>query len=140
MLWLLEQAPPYLPYLLYAVGFLALVVAIVVDLLAKYRVLVISVCISMLMAASWLVGANEIRHIFATKLLEARVDVMKAEIAAANISAKTEFVYVDKIQKVRDTQIVIQEKIRDVAITVDENCKISPEIVNIHNKATERPQ
>lgn len=140
MLWIIEQIPEYVTYLLFIAGFISLIGVMVIDLAITYRVIIISVCMIALMAASWLVGAREINRIFAFKLMEAQNQVLEAEVKAANISAKTEFIYVDKIQKVRDTQVVIQERIRDVAVTVDEKCKISPELIDIHNAATERPK
>ena len=140
MLWIIDQIPEYATYLLFALGFVTLVVVLAIELTITYRVIVISTCLLSLMSASWLVGAREINRIFAFKLMEAQNQVLEAEVSAAKISARTEFVYVDKIQKVRDTQVVIQERIRDVAITVDENCKLSPELIEIHNMAAERPQ
>lgn len=140
MLWILEQIPAYVTYLLFAVGFLTLIAVMAIELSVTIRVIAISFCVMVMMAASWLVGAREIEQVFATKLMEAQQQVLQAEVVAANISAKTEFVYVDKIQKVRDTQVVIQERIREVSINIDENCKISPELIEIHNNATEKPQ
>jgi hypothetical protein len=40
---------------------------------------------------------------------------------------------------VRDTQIVVQEKIREVEKVINEKCEIDPAVIDIHNHAAETP-
>lgn len=139
MLWILDQIPEYVTYVLFVLGSVALVLTIVLNLTVTLRVITSFSCALLLTLAGWLTGAHGVSNVFKIELLEANNKVLKAEATAANVSAKTEYVYVDKIQKVRDTHVVIQEKIRDVEIKIDENCKISPELIEIHNRATVKP-
>lgn len=59
----------------------------------------------------------------------------RAEGEAKTATAKVEYVYVDKIQKVTETKVVIQEKIRNVATEIDQQCKVSPKAVELLNAA-----
>jgi len=42
---------------------------------------------------------------------------------------------VTQIQTIKDVQVVIQERIREVEKILDAECKIPPEAVSIHNDA-----
>jgi hypothetical protein len=69
-----------------------------------------------------------------------RVAAMEEKIAEAEVkSAKTntviQKVYVDKVKVVKDTQYVIQERIKEVEKLIDKECKVAPEAVDIHNDA-----
>jgi hypothetical protein len=69
-----------------------------------------------------------------------RVAAMEEKIAEAEAkSAKTntviQKVYVDKVKVVKDTQYVIQERIKEVEKLIDKECKVAPEAVDIHNDA-----
>ena len=78
---------------------------------------------------------------YATEMMwRERVAAMEEKIAEAEVkSAKTntviQKVYVDKVKVVRDTQYVIQERIKEVEKLIDKECKVAPEAVDIHNDA-----
>ena len=78
---------------------------------------------------------------YATEIMwRERVAAMEEKIAAAEVkSAKTntiiQKVYVDKVKVVRDTQYVIQERIKEVEKLIDKDCRVAPEAVDIHNDA-----
>jgi hypothetical protein len=61
----------------------------------------------------------------------ARIEI--AETKARETNARIEYVFQDKIQKVKETQVVIQERIKNVSVNVDAECKITAETVNILN-------
>jgi hypothetical protein len=44
-------------------------------------------------------------------------------------------VYIDRVKTVKDTQYVIQERIKEVEKIIDKECKVVPEAVDIHNAA-----
>lgn len=69
-----------------------------------------------------------------------RVAAMEEKVAAAEVkSAKTntviQKVYIDKVKVVKDTQYVIQERIKEVEKLIDKDCRVAPEAVDIHNDA-----
>ena len=78
---------------------------------------------------------------YATEMMwRDRVAAMEEKVAAAEVkSAKTntviQKVYVDKVKVVKDTQYVIQERIKEVEKLIDKDCRVAPEAVDIHNDA-----
>jgi hypothetical protein len=65
--------------------------------------------------------------------LEAQVKVSEAQSQTAN--AEIKIVYRERIKVVQDTQIVVQEKIREVEKIVDAQCEVAPEAIDILNQA-----
>lgn len=61
--------------------------------------------------------------------------VKVAEEKAQTANGKIEYVFKDKVVKVKETQVVIQERIRDVALNIDKQCKITKESIDILNDA-----
>jgi hypothetical protein len=69
--------------------------------------------------------------------LEAKVKI--AEEQSQKVNTVIQKVYVDKVKVVKDTQIVIQKEIVEVAAKMDAKCVVIPEALNILNHAAERP-
>jgi hypothetical protein len=67
--------------------------------------------------------------------LEAQVKVSEVKAESANKEIQIE--YRDRIKVVRDTQIVVQEKIREVEKIVDAKCEVAPEAIDILNQAAQ---
>ena len=44
-------------------------------------------------------------------------------------------VYKDKIKVVKETQVVVQEKIKTVEVKIDSQCKITDDTIDILNQA-----
>lgn len=79
------------------------------------------------------VTANEAK--WKAEVGKLKKDVLIAEERARNISAKVEYVFVDRVQKVKDVQILIQEKLRDISVSIDSQCRVTPDAVNAINSA-----
>ena len=69
--------------------------------------------------------------------LEAKVKVSEEKSKAANAEIRT--VYIDKVKVVKDTQVVIQERIKEVEKRIDTQCVVDQEVINILNAAAKRP-
>jgi hypothetical protein len=61
--------------------------------------------------------------------------IAAAEVKSAKINTVIQKVYVDKVKVVKDTQYVIQERIKEVEKLIDKDCRVAPEAVDIHNDA-----
>jgi len=57
----------------------------------------------------------------------------EAEAKAAEANAQIEYIYVNKVQKIKDVQIVIKERVIKDASVIDKNCKVSPEAISLLN-------
>lgn len=71
------------------------------------------------------------------KELEAKVAIAEAESKEANANVKETIV--ERVRIVKDTQVVVQEKIRDVQVTIDAQCKVHPKVIDILNDAALTP-
>lgn len=69
--------------------------------------------------------------------LEAKIKLAEEKSQKANTVIKNRVVTRTKI--VREKQIVIQEKIREVEKQINEKCEIDPAVIDIHNRAAETP-
>jgi len=72
-----------------------------------------------------------------------RVEAMEAKVAESEAKSKKvnkviQKVYVDRVKVIKQDVVVIQEKIREVSNTIDKDCKVTPEAVNLLNQAARR--
>ena len=70
----------------------------------------------------------------------AKADELKAQVEASEAKSKEtnvqiQKVYVDRVKTVKEVQIVIQERIKEVTKKIDAECKVAPEAVSILNDA-----
>ena len=100
-----------------------------------YRTLLQVISIALLLAGVYFKGGLAIEQEWRARVkdLEAKVAISEEQAKAAN--TKIEKVYIDRVKVVKDTQIVIQEKLKTVEVKVDAECKIVPEAISILNDA-----
>lgn len=100
-----------------------------------YRTLLQVVSIALLLAGVYFKGGLAIEQEWRARVkdLEAKVAISEEQAKAAN--TKIEKVYIDRVKVVKDTQVVIQEKLKTVEVKIDAQCKVVPEAINILNDA-----
>lgn len=100
-----------------------------------YRTLLQVVSIVLLLAGVYFKGGLAIEQEWRARVkdLEAKVAISEEQAKAAN--TKIEKVYIDRVKVVKDTQVVIQEKLKTVEVKIDSQCKVVPEAINILNDA-----
>jgi len=100
-----------------------------------YRTLLQVVSIVLLLAGVYFKGGLAIEQEWRARVkdLEAKVAISEEQAKAAN--NKIEKVYVDRVRVVKDTQVVIQEKLKTVEVKIDSQCKVVPEAIEILNDA-----
>jgi len=69
--------------------------------------------------------------------LEEKVKISEQKSKDANVQIQT--VYKDKIKVVKETQVVIQERIKEVEKRIDSQCTVDDEVIKILNDAAKRP-
>ncbi len=69
--------------------------------------------------------------------LEAKVAV--AEQQAKDANGKIVEKIVERVKVVKDTKVVIQEKLKTVEVKIDAQCKVAPEAITILNDAAANP-
>ena len=100
-----------------------------------YRMLLQIVALVLLIAGVYFKGGVGVEMSWRARVadMEAKVAKAEAESKTANENIKT--VYVDKVRVVKETQVVIQEKIKTVEVKIDSQCKITSDTVDILNDA-----
>lgn len=136
MIDLILTVLPNLPYhALTAAGILGVLISFTLKALpviGKYfePIRVLSFLITI--AGAWFEGGI---HVEKTYREQSEQKVAEAEKRAQETSAKLEYVFLDKVQVVKETKVVVQEKIRDVAVNIDSQCKLAPEVRTILNES-----
>ena len=103
--------------------------------IAPYRMMIQVVSIVLLVAGVYFKGGYIVEMSWRARVaeMEAKVKVAEEKSKQANQEIKT--VYVDKVRVVKETQVVIQEKIKNVEVKIDSQCKVAPEAISILNEA-----
>lgn len=103
--------------------------------LIPYRMIIQIVSIVLLVAGVYFKGgqAAEMQWRERVRELEAKVAVAEQQSKEANVALeqKTQ----EKVRVVRETQVVVQEKIKSVQVKIDSQCKITAETLDVLNEA-----
>ena len=67
------------------------------------------------------------------KKYEEKVKVAEQQSKDANTKLSKELA--DKNKEIKQQQVIIKEKIKEVQVKVNAECKVAPEAINIHNEA-----
>lgn len=107
--------------------------------IAPYHLLIQIVSIVLLVSGVYFKGGYSVEMAWRERVseLEAKVAVAEKKSQEANEQIKT--VVVEKIRVVKDTQIVIQEKLKTVEVKIDSQCRVVPEALDILNEAAANP-
>lgn len=109
-------------------------------IIKHYNKTMLVTCISIAIGLSAALGSQHTHDRYAFKLAEYRLKVLESEKLAEAANAQIEYVFVDRIQPIKEIQVVVQEKLRDIAVTVDQKCQITAEVVDILNTAAQGPK
>jgi hypothetical protein len=103
--------------------------------LAPYHLLIQIVSIVLLVGGVYLKGGYGVEMAWRERVadLEAKIKVAEAKSEQANIdlAAKQK----EKVKVVKEVQVVIKEKIVQVASKIDAECKVDPDAITIINDA-----
>lgn len=138
ILWLLNSWISYIVHAALVAGvigtFFGSIVARI-PIINSYGAIVKTIALPLLIVAIFAEG-----YLFASKswIEEAKKFEEKVKVAeqqAKDANVKLGQALTDKNNSVKQQQIVIQEKIKEVQVKVNAECKISPEVVKILNDA-----
>lgn len=103
--------------------------------IAPYHLILQILSIVLLVSGVYLKGGYGVEMEWRAKVAELEEKIKQAEEKAPQINTVIKKVYVDKIKTVKDTQVVIQERIKEVEKIIDKECKVAPEAIDLHNAA-----
>jgi hypothetical protein len=103
--------------------------------ITPYRMLLQIVALVLLISGVYFKGGVGVEMTWRARVAEMETKVAKAEAESKDANEKIKTVYVDKVRVVKETQVVIQEKIKTVEVKIDSQCKITSDTVDILNDA-----
>lgn len=135
-MWVLSFLPEWVFHLILCIGLLGTVGGWVLKKfpsLAAHSTLIQITGIVLLIVSIWYEGGIAKDAEYRLKIAELSQKASEAEAKAAEANAQIEYIYVNKVQKIKDVQIVIKERVIKDASVIDKNCKVSPEAINLLN-------
>jgi hypothetical protein len=103
--------------------------------ITPYRMLLQIVALVLLISGVYFKGGVGVEMTWRARVADMEAKVAKAEAESKTANEKIKTVYVDKVRVVKETQVVIQEKIKTVEVKIDSQCKITSDTVDILNDA-----
>jgi hypothetical protein len=140
-MWILNFVPDFIIHLAVLAGLIALVITTFFGAIipALYKLPVQIAGIVVLAASLWLEGANYNQSVWLARVAELEEKVKISEEKSTQANTQIEYKFVDKVKVVRDTQVVIQERIREVEKVIDAKCEVPREAIELLNQAAETP-
>jgi hypothetical protein len=120
-------------------GLLASIVFKFVPFISQYTLPIKVVSIIVLVFGVYMEGGVSNQQMWEAKVAELEAKVKVSEEQSKTANAKIQTVYRDKIQIVKETQVVIQERIKEVEKLIDSQCVVDVEVIKILNDAAKRP-
>jgi hypothetical protein len=141
-MWIFNFLPTWIAQVIALLGVLGLVVSFFAGFFARFYAPILTlklpiqiISIVVLSFGFYLTGwfANQDEWLAKVKEMEAKVQV--AEQKAKEVNTKIEYKYRDRVKVVKEVQVVIQEKIKEVERIIDAKCEVTPEAIEILNVA-----
>lgn len=103
--------------------------------LAPYHILIQVVSIVLLIAGVYFRGSYDTEASWREKVRVAEERARLAEEQAKQVNEKIVIEYRDRIKTVKEQVVVYQDRIKEVEKVINKDCKVAPEVIEIHNNA-----
>ena len=141
-MWMLSFIPDALIALIihgiFLIGLIGLFVgafASKIPFVSQYGTIVKSIAVVLFVCGLYLEGGLGVEKSWRDKVAEMEAKVKIAEEQSKQKNVEIQTIYRDKVKVVKEQQIVIQERIKEVEKKIDAECKVAPEAIDILNRA-----
>ena len=141
-MWMLSFIPDALIALIihgiFLIGLIGLFVgafASKIPFVSQYGAIVKSIAVVLFVCGLYLEGGLGVEQSWRDKVAEMEAKVKIAEEKSKQKNVEIQTIYRDKVKVVKEQQIVIQERIKEVEKKIDAECKVAPEAIDILNQA-----
>lgn len=137
-MWALNFLPDIFFYAVLVIGIIGIVAGFVlgfIPFISKYKLPIQIVGIILTVTGVWYAGGIAKDKEYREQIAAANTRADLAEEKSKAATARVEYVFLDRVKNVKDVQVVVQERIRDISIKIDEQCRVIPEVIDIHNQA-----
>lgn len=136
-MWLVNFLPEWIFHIVLLAGVVGLIAAFIlsfIPLIGRYSlpIKVISACL--VVGGLFIEGAIYNNYAWQQKVVEAERRAKEAEIKAAKANAKIQYRTIEKIQIVKDIKQTTQNKIQQHSTSMDAQCVITPEAIEVLNE------
>ena len=137
-MWIVNFLPDFIFHTLLLVSLLALVASFVLDSIpfvstnAKAIQLASAVVLAVVL---YFEGAISDNDVWLSRVAALEKQVAVAEAKSKETNTVIQYQYRDKVRTIKETQVVVQERIVKEAAKIDAECKVGPEAVSILNQA-----
>lgn len=97
------------------------------------------ISIVLLIVGVWFEGFNSNNKVWEAKVKELNAQIVVAEQKAADANSKIEYVYIDRIKIVKDTQVLTNSTIQKEANVIDKQCSVVSDAIDIMNSSATNP-
>ena len=96
--------------------------------------------ILLLICGVYFYGGYSTEMIWRERVAEMEAKVAEAEKKSAKVNTVIKKVYVDRVRRVTEQKVVIQDRIVKEKEIIDKDCRVPPEAINILNSAARGPK
>jgi hypothetical protein len=144
-MWLLHLLPTSLILWIVNIAMIAGAIGILASLFIKfipfiniYRTPIQIVSIIVFCSGVYWYGGYSTEMIWRDQVAQMEAKVAESEAKSKKVNRVIQKVYVDRVKVVKQDVVVVQEKIREISNTIDKDCKITPEAIDLLNQAARR--
>lgn len=137
-MFLTNWLPDWVFYFILLAGVAGLVISFFIKFIPvvnTYRLPLQLASILLTVAGVWFTGGIAKDKEYRAEIEAAKKRAEVAEQKAKEATARVEYVFQDRVKVVKETQVIVQEKIRDLSVQIDGQCKVIPEVIDLHNQA-----
>lgn len=145
--WMISFIPDSVLNLIYWVIILAGITGVAASWLARwipfygnYARLLKPLGVLLIILGVYLKGGLDTEMAWRQRVADLETKVKESEEKSKQVNEKIIVKYKDRVKVIKDTQIVVQEKIKEVEKLVDAKCEVAPEAVTILNDAAKKPE
>lgn len=83
----------------------------------------------------FLEGGLAVNNEYLARSREWNSKIEMAEKKAESINENIKYIYIDRVSKIEKVKYIVKEKIKAKAQSIDQDCKITSDVIEIHNYA-----
>lgn len=137
-MWILSFLPDWIFHLVVIAGVLGLIVSTFfgfIPFIKQYTLPVKIVSILLLVLGVWFEGAISNNNAWLEKVHALEKKVAEAELKSSQANVALTSAIAEKNKVIANAQFQLKNKIREISSTIDAECKVSPEVINVLNEA-----
>ena len=139
-MWILNFIPDSLIHGLFALSLLGIVASYFLSKIPTIGLYAGSIRIAVIIifiACAFAEGVINKDAEWKAKVAELESKLALAEQASKEVNTKIEYKYIDRVKKVTEVRVIVEEKIKVIENKINAECKIAPEVIDILNEAAQ---